>query len=141
MYRLPRLVDINAKSVVFRDSRKLLVASRCLELERPGVIEEFKARGYAVLTVCPEAEHVNVLGFKLAGILARCKFEEVSALTVDGSLHCAQVHWMLEEVFKVTRSSSARKHYVVHEDEVVEIPAEVVKKARFLAKLARDHGR
>lgn len=141
LYRLPRLIDANARSVVFRDFRKLLVISRCLELEKPSVVEEFKARGYAVLTVCPEAEHVNMLGFKLAGIMARCKFEEVSALTVDGSLHCVQVHWMLEEVFKITGSNSIRKHYVVHEGEVVEVPVETVKKARFLAKLVRDHGR
>jgi len=81
MYKLPRLLDINAKSTLFRDSKKLLVASRCLETEKPWLIEEFKKKGYIVVTACPEAEHVNMLGFKLCGILARCSFEEIAVLS------------------------------------------------------------
>lgn len=137
LYRLPRLIDTNAKSTIFRDYKKLLVISRCLEVEKPEIVEKFKAEGYAVLTVCPEAEHINMLGFKLAGILARCRFEEISALTVDGSMHCTQVHWLLEEVFKIAKLNATRKHYIVHEDRVVEVSPEIVKKARFLAKLAK----
>jgi len=142
--KYPRLIDSNAKSVLIRGSRKLLVVSRCLEVEKPRVLEDFKSKGYALLTACPEAEHVNMLGFKLAGVIARGDFEEVSVLTVDGSMHCTQLHWMLEEVFKIMGLEIARRHYVVHEGEVLEVSREVVKAARFLAKLAKAlavHGR
>lgn len=137
MYALPRLLDINAKSRVFRDSKKLVVVSRCLELEKPWVIEEFRKKGYQVVTACPEAEHVNMLGFKLAGVLARCSFDEVAVLTVDGSMHCTQLHWMLEEVYKFVKPLGARRHFVVYEDKVVEASEKTVKYSRYLAKIQR----
>ena len=134
LYKLPRLMDVNAKSTIFRDAEKLAVVSRCLEVEKPQVVEDLKLKGYAVLTACPEAEHVNMLGFKLAGVLARCKFREVAVLTVDGSMHCTQLHWMLEEVFKIMKLDISRRHFVEHEGAVIEIPADIVKKSRFLHK-------
>jgi len=137
MYKLPRLLDINAKSTLFRDSKKLLVASRCLETEKPWLIEEFKKKGYIVVTACPEAEHVNMLGFKLCGILARCSFEEIAVLSVDGSMHCTQLHWMLEEVFKIVKPGAQRRHFVVYEGDVVEVSEKTVKYSRYLAKVER----
>lgn len=141
MYKLPRLMDVNAKSTVFRGKDNIVIVSRCLEVEKPHIIEELRASGYVVLTACPEAEHVNMLGFKLAGILARCRFKEVAVLTVDGSMHCTQLHWMLEEVFKVMKLDASRKHLVEHKGGVVEIPLDVVKKSRFLTKLLKTHSR
>ncbi|MEM1596584.1 MAG: 4Fe-4S ferredoxin [Desulfurococcaceae archaeon] len=140
MYKLPRLIDTNAKSIILRDKEKLVVVSRCLETENPRVIEEFRSNDYVVLTACPEEEHVNMLGFKLAGILARCKFKEVAVLTVDGSMHCTQLHWMLEEVFKITKPEATRKHFVEYKGNVVEIPLNIVKKSRFLSKLRGVQG-
>lgn len=134
LYKLPRVIDVNAKSIIFRDAEKLAVVSRCLEIEKPQIIDELRLKGYVILTVCPEAEHINMLGFKLAGILARCKFREVAVLTVDGSMHCTQLHWMLEEVFKIMRLEITRKHYVEHEGKITEIPVDIVKKSRFLHK-------
>lgn len=137
LYSLPRLIDINAKSSILRQANKILIASRCLEIEKPQILEEYRRKGYAILTACPEAEHVNMLGFKLAGILVRGSYEEVSVLTVDGSMHCTQLHWMLEEVFKITRATCSRRHFVVHKGEVIEISQDAVKKNRFLSWVAK----
>ena len=119
MYKLPRLLDINAKSVVFRDSKKLAVISRCLELEKPWVLEKLRGEGYVAITACPEAEHINMIGFKLAGIIARCDFEEVAVVTVDGSMHCTQLHWVLEEIYKLMKPSTRRRHLVVYENSLL----------------------
>lgn len=137
LYTLPRLIDINAKSSILRQSSKILIASRCLEIERPQILEEYRRKGYVILTACPEVEHVNMLGFKLAGILARGSYEEISVLTVDGSMHCTQLHWMVEEVFKITRASCSRRHFAVHKGEVVEIDQNTVKKSRFLSWVSK----
>jgi hypothetical protein len=137
MYKLPRLLDINAKSVVFRDSKKLAVISRCLELEKPWVLEKLKEEGYVAITACPEAEHINMIGFKLAGIIARCNFEEVAIVTVDGSMHCTQLHWALEEIYKLMKPNTRRKHLVVHENSLVEISEKAVKCSRFLSKVEK----
>ncbi|ABN69325.1 hypothetical protein Smar_0212 [Staphylothermus marinus F1] len=135
MYRIPRLIDINAKSRIFRDKKKLLIIGRCVELEHPETLEKFKNE-YALLSVCLEAEHVNMVGFKLAGILARGKYDEVSVLTVDGSLHCTQLHWMVEEVIKILRGNSIkRRHFVIYHGKLYEVSVKAVKTSRYLYKV------
>jgi len=136
LYKYPRLIDVNAKSKIFRNKEKLLIIGRCLEIEHPDIIEEFVKQGYGVLSVCIEAEHVNMVGFKLAGILARGDYKEVSVLTVDGSMHCTQLHWMIEEVFKILgRNNIIRRHFVIYKGKVFEVSPRSVKISRYLYKI------
>ena len=147
VYRLPRLLDLNAASRLIRGRRVLVVAGRCLELEKPWALEKSVelAGGpgeAAVETVCLEAEHVNMVGFKLAGILARVgSIEEVWAVTTDGSMHCVQLHYMLEELEKTMPGCFKRRHLVATRGELVEVPPEAVKLSRRLAELAKHLAR
>lgn len=133
-YTLPRLVELNAASRILRERRRLLIASRCLECEHPKVLKPFLDR-YAVATACLEEEHVNVLGFKLLGILGRVELEEVVVLTVDGSMHCVQLHFMVEEVFKLLQPRARRRHLVSVRGRVVEVSQQAVKIARYLSRI------
>ncbi len=137
MYTVPDLLEVNAKSRIFRDKSKLLIIGKCIELEHPGILKEFIDSNYGVLGLCPEAVHVNMAGFKLIGILARGSFEEVSVLTVDGSMHCIQLHWMLEEVFKAMNLSNRvrRRHFIIYKGELKEVSVRDVKISRFLYKV------
>ncbi len=135
VYRVPRLIDLNAASKLIRGKDKLLVIGRCVEVEHPWALEEFK--DYAIVSVCLEEEHVNQVGFKLVGMISRCEFKEVAVLTVDGSMHCVQLHFMVEEAFKIAGLSIERKHYVIEKDEIKEVPVEAVKTARYLSKVAK----
>ena len=138
MYKIPRLIDINAKSRLIRNKDKLLIIGRCIEIEHPDILNEFINKGYAIVSVCPEMEHVNHVGFKLAGVLARNSFNEVSVLTVDGSLHYTQLHWMVEEVFKIMKLDHVcRKHFVLEKGRVVEVDHKAVKKSRYLSKVSK----
>ncbi len=137
-YRVPKLIDINAKSKLIRGRESLLIIGRCVEVEHPKILEKFLSRGnYAVVSVCLEEEHVNHVGLKLAGVLARCDFKEVAVLTVDGSLHCVQLHHMVEEVFKVMgiEGRVSRRHYVIEGGEVVEVSTKAVKVSRYLSRV------
>ncbi len=129
----PRLIDVNAKSKLFRDRKKLLIVGRCLTVEHPEVIGSFSE--HAILTACPEAEHINMLGFKLFGIAIRSNFDEIAVLTTDGSMHCIQLHYMVEELAR--HLSFRRRHLVYENGKVVEIPPEVVKISRYLSKVLR----
>jgi len=131
-----RLLDSNAKSRCLREKRRVLIFSRCMEEEHPEIVNSFTSE-YCLLSVCPEAEHVNMLGFKLAGILARGSYEEVAVLTVDGSMHCTQLHWMVEEVFKICKPACRRRHLILYEGEVKEVSAETVKRSRYLFKVEK----
>jgi hypothetical protein len=139
MYKIPRLIDVNARSRLFRDKKKLLIIGRCVEIEHPDILNKYiGSNEYGILSVCLEAEHVNMAGFKLAGIIARNGFEEVRVLTVDGSMHCTQLHWMVEEVFKIIGSTSIkRKHFVIYKGREYEVSLEAVKTSRFLYKVDR----
>ncbi len=141
-YSIPKLIDCNARSKIIRSSNKLLIVGRCVEVEHGKVLTLFKDSGYVMLSVCLEEEHINMVGFKLAGILRRCRdfLEEVAVLTVDGSPHCVQLHFMVEEAFKVTglEGDIRRKHFVTVKGEgVVEVPKESVKVARYLSKVSK----
>ncbi len=138
-YRIPRLIDCNACSRILRGYSKLLIIGRCIEREHPEILSRFK--DYVMLSVCLEAEHVNMVGFKLAGIIRRCGdwLKEVAVLGVDGSLHCIQMHFMVEEVFKILGVEGAleRRHFIVAKGGVVrEIPKNVIKVSRYLARVA-----
>ncbi|MCS7127720.1 MAG: hypothetical protein N3E36_00335 [Sulfolobales archaeon] len=137
MYTVPDLLEVNAKSRILRDRNKLLIIGKCIELEHPEILKEFIDSSYGVLGLCPEAIHVNMAGFKLIGILARGKYEEVSVLTVDGSMHCIQLHWMLEEVFKAMNLDGRvrRRHFVIYKGELKEVSVRDVKISRFLYKV------
>ncbi len=136
MYRVPKLIDINAKSRLIRDKEKLLIIGRCVEIEHPWALDRFKPE-YAIVSVCLEDEHVNHVGFKLVGVIARCNFKEVAVLTVDGSMHCTQLHYMIEEIDKILGGRFRRRHIVIENGELIEIPLEVIKLSRYLSKLAR----
>lgn len=136
-YKLPRLMDVNVASRHIRSRRKLLVVGRCVEAEKPWALEMFPEDEYARLSVCLEEEHVNMAGFKLAGILARVDLDEVAVLTTDGSMHCVQLHFMVEEVFRIAQPRAQRRHFVAEGGRVVEVPAEAVKTARYLSRVAR----
>ena len=137
VYRIPKLIDINAKSKLIRGKEKLLVIGRCVEVEHPWALRNFESE-YAIVSVCLEDEHVNHIGFKLAGMITRCNFREVAVLTVDGSMHCTQLHYMVEEIDKILGGKFKRKHIVIENGELIEIPPKIVKLSRYLSKLARS---
>lgn len=138
-YKIPKLINVNARSRIFRDKRKLLIIGRCVELEHPSILAKYLESGeYGVLSVCLETEHVNMVGFKLAGIIARNNLEEIVVLTVDGSMHCTQLHWMVEEVFKIIKCDNIkRKHIVIYKGREYEVNEKAVKISRYLYHVNR----
>lgn len=129
---MPRLMDTNVRSSYLRSFDKILLHGSCVDEE---ALREFS--GYAKLSCCPEEEHANMIGFKLAGILARGNYSEIAVLTVDGSLHCVQLHYVVEEVCKIVRNPPARRHFVVEEGKIREIQEDAVKISRHLLKVSR----
>jgi len=134
VYKIPNLLDINAKSRLIRNKQKLLIIGRCIEVEHPDKLRSF-AEDYAIVSVCLEREHMNMVGYKLAGIIARNDFEEIAVLSVDGSPHCVQLHYMLEETAKVVKKKFKRKHFVIEDGGLIKIPENVVKVSRYLSKV------
>ncbi len=134
MYR--EFMTVNVCSKKIRERKRLLIYGECVRDEYPELFQLY-AEGRVPLAVCMEREHINMVGFKLAGLLARVDVEEVVVLTVDGSPHCVQLHFALEEVEKILGREIERKHYVVENGRVIEISKKAVKKARYLSSIEK----
>ncbi|AEM38719.1 hypothetical protein Pyrfu_0850 [Pyrolobus fumarii 1A] len=135
--RCGRLIDSNAYPPCLRGLDCILIYSRCLEQLNPRILLDAKFVGCAAFATCPEEHHINMLGFKLAGMISRALPRRVAVLTVDGSMHCIQLHYMLEEVEKISGHRFERRHYVAVDGIVHEISPRVVRLSRFLSKLEK----
>jgi hypothetical protein len=118
--------------------KDLLFYSVCIENEHPDVFREF-SEGRTPLWVCLELEHINMLVYKIASML---RLDEpprsISVLTIDGSPHCIQLHYAVEEAKKISGSDVGVKHFVVSRGKVEEITSQTVKRSRYLGKISSD---
>ena len=122
-----------------RNKKRLLLYSSCLTSSAVDIISSF-SEDYASFPVCLESTHMNMVGFKLIGAAIRTGLREVAALTVDGSPHCVQLHYVLEEVARILPGLRVR-HMVISKGRVVEISSKTVRNSRYLAGLEEECGR
>ncbi len=134
-----KLLRINAGDRRAKEKGKLLIHGECIKDMWPQFFEKFSEDHFPA-AVCLEAEHMNMVAFKLATIIKNIKPKEVTVLTVDGSPHCVQLHMMVEEVRKIVENLSPHtnyKYYVVNKGELIEIPRECIKTSRYLSKIKK----
>ncbi|OYT61129.1 MAG: 4Fe-4S ferredoxin [Thermofilum sp. ex4484_15] len=134
-----RLQTYNSAGRELRLRRKLLIYGTCVRDEYPRILSDF-SKGRVALAVCLEEEHFNMVGLKLASIVARVPLEELVILTVDGSPHCVQLHHLAEEVHKVAKNCPEPQHFVIEGGEAVKVDRKAVKLARYLSKVSKILG-
>ncbi len=117
--------------------KKLLIYGSCIKEEHKDLFKVLSA-GKTALGVCLEREHVNMIVYKLATVLKLNKPpKEITVLTVDGSPHCVQLHYAIEETKKLVGSNINVKHVVVSNGKPVEVDRKTVKLSRYLAKIQK----
>ena len=132
------LMRINVGDKRIRGKGKLLLVGSCMD-RYPEIVKEYSQMedGQAVLHVCLEETHVNQAGFKIGSIVKYSGVTKVTALTVDGSPHCVQLHFVIEDVKKHFAPEIETAHFVVEKGKVYEVSSEAVKKARHLSKVQK----
>lgn len=132
------ILSMNVAGRGIRERRKLLIYGSCVEIEYPRLYNKYR-RGRVPLKVCLEREHMNMVGFKVASMMARVDLDEIVVLTVDGSPHCVQLHMMMEEVEKITGKMGKLnvKHVVIENGKDIEVDSKCIKVARYLTKIQR----
>ena len=130
------LMQINVGDSRLRSKGKLLLIGSCMD-RFPEIVNDFAQRdgGYMTLSACMEEIHVNQAGFKIASIVRYANISNVIVLTVDGSPHCVQLHYVLEDIRRHFTPELTVKHYVVEKGKVYEISPEAVKNSRHLSKI------
>jgi len=130
-------MSTNVCSREIREKRKVLIYGSCIKEEYPEILEKFREK-YVLLSVCLEKEHMKMVGFKLLGMMKRCQPEEIIILTVDGSPHCVQLHFTIEECSKILEEFKERiVHLVIENGKIRKISPETVKICRYLTKVER----
>lgn len=132
------LMRINVGDKRLRNKGKLLLIGSCMD-RFPEIVKEFSERdgGHEVLHVCLEETHVNQAGFKIGSIVKYSGISEITALTVDGSPHCVQLHYVIDDVKRHFAPEIETKHFVVEKEKVHEITSKAVKKSRHLSKIQK----
>lgn len=127
------LMKVNVCSI---SEPTIVIIGSCLRQLYPEIVEELSSSG-RMLHVCLEETHMNMVGFKVASILRCSRPENLIVVTVDGSPHCIQLHFCIEETLKFSSCRPKVKHCIVHDGKVREVSPEVVKTARYLRKVKR----
>lgn len=133
-----QLMRINVGDQRLREKQNLLLVGSCMD-RFPDIVKEIceKDGGYFVLHICLEETHVNKAGFKLGSIVKYSDIQKVTTLTVDGSPHCVQLHYVVEEIKRHFAPSIETAHYVIEKGKLLEITADAVKRSRHLSKIQK----
>jgi hypothetical protein len=116
--------------------KSLLLYGTCIKEEYPKILAEL-SRGKTPLHVCLEEEHMNKVGFKLATILKTAKLRDITVLTIDGSPHCIQLHFVVEQIRNILGTDMPIRHFVIEKGKIYEISAETIRTARHLFEIER----
>jgi hypothetical protein len=137
-------LELLSTSVTSDELRKkrLLIYGSCLKKEAPKLLAKL-SKGKTLLHVCLEEVHMNVVGFKLATILKVSEPKSVTVLTFDGSPHCLQLHFAVEQAKDVVEFPVEVTHYVIEKGQLRRISPPAVKVARHLSRIQSlmDKGR
>ncbi|MGQ4911456.1 MAG: 4Fe-4S ferredoxin [Candidatus Thorarchaeota archaeon] len=136
--RAQGLMSINVGDKRLRSRRHLLLIGSCMD-RFPDIVDSVSKEGdgQMVLHVCLEETHVNQAGFKIGSIVRYSGITRVTALTVDGSPHCVQLHYVIEDVKRHFTPEVETAHYVVEKGKVHKISSEAVKRSRHLSKIQK----
>ncbi len=117
----------------------LMLCGACIEKEYPEKVLDLKGKtGSSVcLGICLEREHMNSVGFKLSNLVRMKSPRKIIVLTVDGSPHCVQMHYIVEDVKRNFEGKFDTEHYVIEKGKLYRISEECVKISRHLSKIQK----
>lgn len=133
-----QLMRINVGDRRLREKQNLLLVGSCMDRFQD-IVKEIcqKDGGHFVLHICLEETHVNQAGFKIGSIVKYSDIKKVTTLTVDGSPHCVQLHYVIEDIKKHFAPDIETAHYVIEKGKLFEITADAVKRSRHLSKIQK----
>lgn len=135
---MPVIHDLMSSNVGRARNKKLFVVSACIVKDHPELVKELVSDEDHVVSACPEEHHINMIGYKIASFIAYSGIKEVKVLTVDGSLHCIQLHYILENIRKRFFNDLNVQYFVLVNGRVFEISEETVKVSRHFYKLQKS---
>ncbi|MBD3363494.1 hypothetical protein GF362_07300 [Candidatus Dojkabacteria bacterium] len=130
---LPEILEMNIYDPFFEN--KFLLIGSCVPRIYPAVLNDFQNKFQNVCTACLEKTHYNKIFAKLIDILATGNTKRVAFLTVDGSPHCVQMHFMSKYLKRALKNDIKYLHYVITKDrEIYSLEIDVIDESKNFAK-------
>ncbi|NWF96646.1 MAG: hypothetical protein HXY34_10945 [Candidatus Thorarchaeota archaeon] len=132
-------MSTNVGDKTLRSAGHLLVLGSCLTSRFPEIVEGFLSGDHSPVPVevCLEETHMNMAGYKLASIVSYAGIDKLTALTIDGSPHCVQLHYLIEDIKRHFAPQVQTAHFVVEKGETHSVSPEAVKQSRHLHRVER----
>ena len=98
--QMDRLMCINVGDSRLRKTGNLLLIGTCMMARYPEIVEKYSQKDgeNIVLHVCLEETHANQAGFKIGSVVRYSDIKKLTVLTIDGSPHCVQLHFLIEDI-------------------------------------------
>lgn len=110
---------------------KFLLMGSCVANSYPEIIKDFEKKWKNLVSICLEQEHYNKMVSKLFNVLGTGNVKKIGFLTVNGSPHCAQVHFASKYLKRGLNKDVIYRHYVINDDgKVYEVSMEAIDKSR-----------
>ena len=124
------------KTNCFDIKETMIIVGSCLPAMQPKAYEELKGISPNIYETCLEREHLNMVVTKVIGMIARGKIKKLVFATVDKSPHCVQLHYVVKELENAMNLDNIKiVNYVAVDNELIEIPIEVISLSKNLSKL------
>ena len=124
------------KTNCFDTNETMIIVGSCFKSMQPEAYKELEKISSNIYDVCLEKEHLNMVVTKVIGMVAREKIKNLVFATVDKSPHCVQLHYLRKELENAIDISKIDiVNYVVVNNELIEIPLDVISLSKNLSKL------
>ncbi len=133
------LLRTNVGDETLRDTGQLLLIGSCMKKRYPDIVEKIRVIDgeKALLHVCLEETHMNHAGYKIASMVRYANLSSLTALTIDGSPHCVQLHYLIDDIKRHFIPEVETHHFVVEKGEIMEISPSAIKHSRHLSKIEK----
>ena len=122
------------KSNIYDCTNQIIIVGSCLKPTQPKAFKKLEEMNLPIFELCLEQTHVNMAITKILGLVRAKKMRHIIFASVDRSPHCIQLHYIQDEIKKLGFSTTFT-NYVAVDNELQEIPANVISLSKNLNKL------
>lgn len=124
------------KTNCFDTSETMIIMGSCLPAMQPKAYEQLKEISQNIYEICLEETHLNMAVTKMIGMIARGTVKKLVFATVDKSPHCIQLHYIVKELENMMNLEGIKiENYVAKDNQLVQIPIEVISLSKNLTQL------
>lgn len=130
--------DLLSSNVGRARNKRLFIVSSCIARDFPELLKKHVGEEDYVVSTCPEKHHINLIGYKIISFISYSNIKEVTVLSVDGSLHCIQLQYIIENIKKRFFRDIKINHLVFIGGKIIRINEKIIALSRHLSKLQKN---